>query len=168
MNFQFYFEKLSKSKDFEKFKSENKDAFLCSGFFIIDKKGNDSKQNLDYFVPSLNKMFTFKLELDKDIELVPVENFGETNKIEKIPEDLDFDFNEIERIIEGEMFDKKINNKIEKILLSLQSNDKKNYILGTVFISGLGLIKIKIDLNTKEVVDFEKKSFFDMVKIVRK
>lgn len=166
MNFQFYFEKLVSSKDFKKFITENKDAFLCSGFFAIDKNGNDNKQSLDYFVPSLNKMFSFKI--NDGIELVPVEDYGKEFKPEKIPDNLDFDFNYLETLIEGEMFEKKIKNKIEKLLFSLQSKDKKNYVLGTIFISGLGLLKVKIDLDGKSVVDFEKMSFFDMIKIVKK
>lgn len=166
MNFQFYFEKLISSKDFKNFISENKDAFLCSAFLAVDKKGNDNKQNIDYFVPSLNKMFSFKL--DNKIELVPVEDYGKEFKPEKIPDNLDFDFDYVEKLIEGEMFEKKITNKIEKLLLSVQVKDKKIYILGTIFISGLGLLKVKIDLNEKRIVDFEKMSFFDMIKIVKK
>jgi len=166
MNFQFYFEKLIGSEEFKKFVKENKDAFLCSGFFIIDKKEEDNKQNIDYFIPSLDKMFSFKI--NNEVELVPIEDFGKNFKPEKISDNIDFDFNEIERLVEGEMFDKKIKNKIEKLLLSLQSKDKKNYILGTIFISGLGIIKVKIDLDEKKIVDFEKKSFFDMMKIIKK
>jgi hypothetical protein len=166
MNFQFYFEKLAESKEFKKFIKENKDSFLCSGFFIIDKKEEGNKQNIDYFVPSLNKMFSFKIH-DK-VEMIPVENFGENFKPEKISEKLDFDFNWIEEIIQNRMNDEKIKNKIEKLLLSLQAKDKKNYILGTIFISGLGIIKVKIDLDNKKIVDFEKKSFFDMIKVVKK
>jgi hypothetical protein len=161
MNFQFYFEKLIQSKDFKKFAGENKDAF-----FVVDKKGEDNKQNIDYFVPSLNKMFSFKI--NNEVELVPVENFGEDFKPEKIPNNVDFDFDYIERLIEGEMFDKKIKNKMEKLLLSLQSKDKKSYILGTIFISGLGILRVRIDLDEKKIVEFEKKSFFDMMKIVKK
>lgn len=166
MNFQFYFEKLTKSKDFSKFIKDNKDAFLCSGFFAIDKKGEDNKQNIDYFVPSLNKMFSFKIN-DK-VELVPVEDYGENFKPEKIPDNLDFDFNYLEKLIEGEMFEKKISNKIEKLLFSLQAKDKKTYILGTIFISGLALLKVRIDVDEKKIVEFDKKSFFEMMKIVKK
>jgi hypothetical protein len=166
MNFQFYFEKLTKSKEFNKFINENKDAFLCSGFFAVDKKGEDNKQNIDYFAPSLNKMFSFKI--NNEVELVPVEDYGENFKPEKIPDNLDFDFNYIEKLIEGEMFEKKINNKIEKLLLSLQSKDKKNYLLGTIFLSGLALLRVKIDLNEKKIIEFDKKSFFDMMKVVKK
>jgi hypothetical protein len=166
MNFQFYFEKLIESKDFKKFMSENKDAFLCSGFFIIDKKGEDNKQNLDYFVPSLDKMFSFKI--NNEVELVPIEDFGKNFKPEKISNNIDFDFTDIENIIQDRMEQDKIKNKIEKLLFSLQSKDKKNYLLGTIFISGLGILKVKIDLDEKKIAEFEKKSFFDMMKVVKK
>ncbi|MFH1503748.1 MAG: hypothetical protein ABIE36_03765 [Candidatus Diapherotrites archaeon] len=166
MNFKFYFEKLIESKDFKKFVNENKDSFLCSGFFVIDKKGEDNKQNIDYFVPSLNKMFSFKIH-DK-VEMVPVEIFGEAVELEKIPDNIDFDFTSIEDMIQNKMEKERIKNKIEKLLLSLQTKDKKNYILGTIFISGLGILKVRVDLDEKKIVDFEKKSFFDMMKIVKK
>jgi len=166
MRFQFYFEKLIESKDFKKFMKENKNAFLCSGFFIIDKKEEDNKQNIDYFVSSLNKMFSFKI--NKEVELVPIEDFGKNFEPEKISENIDFDFADIEKMIQDRMEQDKIKNKIEKLLFSLQSKNKKNYLLGTIFISGLGILKVKIDLDEKKIVEFEKKSFFDMMKIVKK
>jgi hypothetical protein len=166
MNFQFYFEKLIESEEFKKFKSEHKDAFFCSGFFIVDKKGEENKQNLDYFVPSLNKMFSFKI--NDEIELTPVENFGENFTPEKILDNVNFDFTQVEDKILDRMEQEKIKNKIEKMLFSLQTKDKKNYLLGTIFISGLGIIKTRIEVNENKIVDFEKKSFFDMVKIVKK
>lgn len=36
MNFQFYLEKLFESEEFAEFKKEFPDAYLCSGFFVID------------------------------------------------------------------------------------------------------------------------------------
>jgi len=166
MNFQFYFEKLKHSKDFKEFIGENKDSFFCSGFFTLNKKGEKDVQNMDYFVPSKNKMFSFKI--NEGVELVPVDDFGDKFKPEKISEEINFNFEEIERMIQDRMNKENIKNKIEKLLLSLQANKKKNYILGTVFISGLGLLKVKIDLNEMKIVDFEKKSLLDMMKIVKK
>ena len=61
MNFQFYLEKLMDSEDFQNFKRENPDAYLCSGFFSIDKEKEDNQQHLDYYIPELDKMFSFKL-----------------------------------------------------------------------------------------------------------
>lgn len=166
MNFQFYFEKMAESESFKTFMKENKDAFFCSAFFIVDKKGDENKQNIDYFVPSPDKMVSFKIH--GDVEMVPVESYGENFKPERIPEKINFDFDDIVEMIQGKMNEEKIKNKIEKLLLSIQVNNKRNYILGTIFISGMGIIKANIDLDERKIVEFEKKSFFDMVKIVKK
>ena len=166
MNFQFYFEKLIESKDFKKFIKENKDAFLCSAFFIVDKKIEDNKQNIDYFVPSVNKMFGFKI--DNKVEMIPIENFGENFIPTKISDNINFDFDEITNMVQERMEKEKIKNKIEKLLLSVQAKDNKNYILATIFISSLGILKVRIDLDEKKIIDFEKKSFFDMMKFMKK
>ena len=172
MNFQFYLEKLINSEEFQKFKKENPNAYLCSGFFSIDKeKDDDHQQHLDYYVPDFDKIFSFKLLKEGKVERVPVESFNSAEKKEKpgkIDEDYDFEFDTMEKIVEGKMFDEKINKKILKLLFSLQNSEGKDYLIGTIFISGLGLLKCSIDLQEKKVVEFEKKSFFDMMKIVKK
>ncbi len=169
MNFQFYLEKLIHSKEFQKFKKENPKAFLCSGFFSIDKKAKDNQQHLDYFIPSLNKMFSFKLN-QNPVEMMPVENFGYTDneKIKPVSDNLDFEFEELEIIIEKRMEQEKMKKKIEKLIWSLQNRNGKNYLIGTIFISGLGMIKVSVDLYKKELIDFEKKSFFDFIKVIKK
>ena len=165
MNFQFYLEKLSDSFEYEKFKSENKDAYLCSGFFSIDKQGRDNQQHLDFYIPSKKKMFSFQIE--KNFEPSFLGDFN--NSIpEKVNDEIDFDFNEIEKMILNKMKTEKINKQIHKLLLSLQNLKGKHFIVGTIFISGLGILKITIDLEEKKLMDFEKKSFFDMMKIIKK
>jgi hypothetical protein len=165
MNFQFYLEKLCASESFQKFKEENKDAYLCSCFFVIDKEKNDNHQHFDFFIPGVKKMFSFKIEAN--CEKVPVENFGD--KIpEKIFDNYDFSFSEIEELINEKMKKENIKSKVQKILLSLQNNEGKDFLLGTIFISALGMIKTKIDLDKMEIIEFEKKSFMDMLKIVKK
>ncbi|MBS3094584.1 hypothetical protein J4474_02870 [Candidatus Pacearchaeota archaeon] len=180
MNLQFYLEKLFTSKEFENFKKENPDAYLCSGFVVIDnetKGKNANKVHLDYFIPSTKKMFSFQLE--KDCEVVPVEHFSEEPPA-KMLDNIDFEFEEIEKMIEEKMQKEGITSKIQKILLSLQGKDKNHFLLGTVFISALGMIKIRIDLEDghrsvypqnrnsgAKMVDFEKKSLFDIIKRVK-
>jgi hypothetical protein len=164
MNFQFYLEKLKDSQEFKNFEKENNDLVFSSGFFVVDKQGQDNKQHFDFFVPGKNKLFSFQLE--NNIKRVPVE-FGES-KFEKIPYDLDFDFNDIENLIIEEMQKQGIKNKIQKFLFSLQNKDGKSFLIGTIFISGLGLVKISIDLKEMKILDFKKKSFFDMLKITSK
>jgi len=163
MNLQFYMEKLSLSEEFKKFMKDNKDAYLCSGFFVIDKdlKNPDNKQHFDYYIPSSKKMFSFQLE--DGIKIVPVEMLNR-----KVPEKIskhEFDFGEIEKMIEEEMEKQNVKNKIQKIILSLQNIKGRDSLICTVFISMLGILKVKIDLSTKEVTEFEKKSFFDIMKV---
>jgi len=165
MNFQFYLEKLHDSEEFKKFMKENSGAYLCSGFFVIDKEKSWDEYNFDYYVPSIKKMFSFKL--GKGIELVPIDMFDKRVP-EKLSLDCDFKLEEIENIVVKRMEQENIKNKIQRLLFSLQNLDRKAFLVGTVFISGLGILKMNIDLSTKKITDFEKKSFFDMMKIMRK
>ncbi len=167
MNSHFLLEKLNNSEEYEKFIKEKPDAFLCSGFFIIDLESEtpENKYNLDFYSPSDKKVFSFQLE--KEVKFSPIDRHDEIIP-ERISMNEDFDLDKIKEMIEREMEWKKINNKIQKMLLSLQSKAGKDFILGTVFISGFGLVKVTIDLKEKRITDFEKKSFFDMLNIIRK
>jgi len=65
MNLQFYLEKLQSSKEFKKFSKENPNAYLCSGFFIVDKanvKNPDNKVHLDFYIPAGGKVFSFDVK----------------------------------------------------------------------------------------------------------
>jgi len=168
MNFQFYVEKLKNSSQFKEFIQENKDAFPASGFFIMEfsnSKHPDNKQHFDYYIPSKNKMFSFKLE--DDCAMVPVEIVDST-AFKPISLDHNFNFNEVANIVAKEMKSRNVDKKIQKILLSLQHKNGKDYLVGTIFISNFGLIKINIDLKDMSVIHFKKKSFFDMLKITGK
>ncbi len=171
MNFQFYLEKLFDSEEFKKFKKENPDAFLCSGFFTLDKEGKDNQQHLDYFVPGSEKLFSFKLNEDP-IEMVPTETYkdqeGNDFNPEKVSDNVQFDMSEIEKLISEKALEEKINNKIQKLILSLQRKEGKDFLLGTAFLSNLGLLKVMVDIDEKKITNFEKKSFFDMMKFIGK
>jgi hypothetical protein len=192
MNLRFYFEKLLESDEFRKFRKENPESYLSSAFVVIDKEGKEkNKVHFDFFVPLTNssnpatakpqppalkkevnnqtdvrgKMFSFQLE--ENCKKVQMENLSQQD-FARLDENIDFNFEEIEKIISEKMANENIKNKIQKIIFSLQKLGKKNFLIGTVFISGFGLVKINIDLEDKKVSDFEKKSFFDMLNIFRK
>jgi len=165
MNFKFYLEKLKCSEIYKDFIKQNPKAYPCSCFFVIDFEGKDNKQHFDYFIPSTKKMFSFKLEAEG--EKVPVEMID--NKIpNKISLNHDFDFEEIQKLILEKMLEENIKNKIQKMLFSLQRVDNKDLLIGTIFISMMGILQIHIDIIEKKITLFEKKSFFDMLKTTRK
>lgn len=163
MNFQFYLEKLKSSEGFQTFKKENPASFLCSAFFAIDKCGNDNKQHFDFFANE--KIFSFQIE--NNCKKTELKNYSNETPAQ-VSDNVDFDFAEVEKIIQAKMNAGNVKNKIQKILLSLQNFEKVNYLIGTIFISGMGMIKIKINLNKMKIEDFEKKSFFDMFKVLKK
>lgn len=164
MNFQFYLEKLKHSEEFKTFKKEYPTAFFCSGFFVIDRIGKDNKIHLDYFDKKKNKIFSFQLE--DGIKSMLIDKIGDNPK--QVSEIIDFDLTHIEKIIDEEIIKNKIKNKVEKMILALQTVDGKPYLFGTIFVSMLGLIKISILLPKMKVESFEKKSFFDIVNVLKK
>ncbi|MBU4069935.1 MAG: hypothetical protein KJ646_03050 [Nanoarchaeota archaeon] len=165
MNIQFYLEKLQGFAEFKKFMKENPSAYLCSGFFSIDKEGKDNQQHLDYYVPDSKKMFSFQLE--DEIKLIPTQIFDGY-----IPSKLlvnnDVDFDDVEKLIVEKMEQENIKNKLQKILLSLQNKDGNDFFISTIFISGFGMLKLNIDISEMKVVLFEKTSFLDIMKIVKR
>jgi hypothetical protein len=62
------------------------------------------------------------------------------------------------------MWENKVDKQIQKIMISLQNLKGEDYLACTIFISGLGILKAIINIKEKKVVDFEKKSFMDMVR----
>jgi hypothetical protein len=166
MNSQFLLEKLENSEEFKKFKEENPDAYLCSGFFTIDM-GDDPKNNyhFDFYIPSSKKTFSF--ELEEGIKLKELERFDEII-LEKISMENHFDFDNLKERIMNEMELKHVSNKIQKMIFSMQNKEGKEILMGTIFLSSLGLISTNFDLKNKEMISFEKKSLFDMMKIMKK
>ena len=184
MNSQFLLEKLINSSEYKEFMKENPKAYLCSGFFIIDLENKEAgnQYHFDFYIPESGKTFSFELENKNPqqvlnssgnptevggIKLIPLERYDE-KILEKVSLKEDFDFDKIEKMISTEMELKKINNKIQKMIFSLQNVENRDVLLGTIFVSGLGMIKADIDLKDKRITEFEKKSFFDMMKIIRK
>src|SRR3989338_4499669 len=188
MNIQFFLEKLKGSDEFKKFKKENPSCYLTSCFITIDIEGKEknNQYHLDFFVPVSGKVkdelgtwWSFKLE--KGVELEQLQKMDMSYvKSEDIPDFIKnpskisakstIEFDDIERLIQEEMDKNKITNKIQKILMVLQKQSDSDFVekyVCTVFISGLGLLKVIIeDANDGggKIVFFEKKSFFDMMR----
>ena len=137
------------------------------GNSINDKKSLDVNSSDDNRAErdksNEGKMMGIQLE---DMQLVPIETFG------KVPEEIslehDFDFDEVEKMIEVRMMKEGIKNKIQKLLFSFQHLEGEDLLVGTVFISMLGMIKVVINLKKMEMTEFERKSFFDIMKVSKK
>ena len=166
MNFQFYYEKLTDSDEYKNFIEKNPSAYPCSCLFIVDREnsGEGNKVHFDFWLPEEKKMSSFRV--DKKVQFMDVENF-ETRPFEKISVDYTFDFDDFEKMILDKMSEEKINGKIQKLLFSLQRLKGKDFLITTGFLNNLGLLKVTISLDENKIISFEKKSFFDMMKIVK-
>ncbi len=166
MKFQFYHEKLIDSEEYQNFRRENPGAFPCSGFFVLDreKDGANNQVHFDFWLPQYEKMYSFKL--NGPIEFVNVENFDK-RPFEELSMNYTFDLEEVEKKILSRMKEENVKGKIQKLLFSLQKLNKVDFLVITVFLNNMGLLKINYDITEKKITEFEKKSFFDMLKITR-
>lgn len=163
MNLQFYFEKLEDSDSYKKFKKENPDAFFCGGFFVIDKINLDGgQQHLDFYSEKLGELISFCI--NEGCIKKPQELSDENWKPIKFEKDIDFNFDEIEVLLFSELDKAGIKPKVQKFLFSLQKHKGINYLIGTIFLPKLSLVKFKINLQNNKVEEFEKKSFFDIIR----
>lgn len=165
MKIRAYLSELEKNKEFQEFIEANPQVYLCSAFFVIDKENENHKQHFDYFLPEENKIFSFQIE--ENCKQVPMDNLApEAPKSLDLKED--FELQEIDDLIQTEMENRGIKNKMQKILFSVNNFENQDVIFGTVFISNLGMIKIRISLKDKEILEFKKESFMDMINIFKK
>lgn len=166
MQFQFYYEKLVNMPEFQKFKKENPKAYLCSGFFMMDREDQKGNQfNLDFYLPEEKKIISFKL--CGKTEMVNVENI-DSRVPEKLPLNFTFDLDKYEEMILKKMSEDMIKGQVKKIIFSLQRLEKVDYLIITAFLSNMGILKIHLDIEKNKFTLFEKKSFLDMIKVVKK
>lgn len=166
MNFQFYKEKLEDSEKYKSFKKNNPNAYLCSCLFILDREneGKDNKIHFDFWEPKEKKMSSFRV--DGEVEFMDVENF-ETKPFEEVSIERPFDLEDFEKLIKEKMEEEKIKGEIKKLLFSLQKLKGKNFLIVTGFLNNLGLLKVNISIDENKIISIEKKSFLDMMKIVK-
>ena len=163
MNLQFYFEKLKESEEYKKFIKENPKASPCFIFFSLDKKGVDNKQQFDFLAGK--KILRFHFENNSHIEEI---NIKDSQPSKKLLLNYNLDFDELEDKILDRMEKEGVKKDIQKMMLLIQNIEGKDTITAIIFVSGMGLLKSKIDAKSLNILEFENKSFFDMFKVVRK
>lgn len=168
MNFQDYLKKLKQSENYKNFSVADESAYLAGGFFIIDieNSGKANSQNIDFYSPEKKNMTSFCI--NENCQKTLIDLIDKEKIPEKIPEELDFDLKDIESLVKKRTEYENIKNSIQKILFSLQKNGGEIFLIGTIFLSKMGLIKFDIDLQSFQIINFEKKSFFDLIKTVKK
>ena len=165
MNIQFYHKRLINSKEYKEFLKEHKKAYLGSALFILDKEKGKDEVNFDFYCEK-DKDKVFSFEVSKEIVFRELKNY-DVRKPEKIKISENLNLLDFEKIILEEMKKNNMKNPAKKFLFSFQRLKKKDYFLITAFLSNLALVKCHIEIKSKKIVLFEKKSFMDMVKMFK-
>jgi len=159
INFHKALAKLKESKEFAKFKEENKDAYLCSAFFILDYETKVNTQQLDFFLPKENKICLFNV--DNKITHKIDDIFEEKKKkLEELDHHVMIEIKDIEEIVKNEWKDK----KIKKIFAVLQKKDNKQRWNLTCIVEGAVLLKIQIDSENGKILEKEERNLMDFIK----
>lgn len=163
MKIQPYVEKLHTSEEYKNFQAENDDAFLVAGFFVLDFETNQNIHQIDYFIPSKNKVAAFTLDGDVNLRVLETMN-------DKVPEKLDLqtktDLDALKGILEDEMKNRNMTENVKKIIAVVQTLEgKKMWILNCI-LSGMEILKAHVDDESQTVLKMEKASVLDYIKKV--
>lgn len=156
-----YVERLNASREYREFAKQHANAFMVAGFFVLDFESGNAVHQIDYYVPSENKVAAFTL--DKKITLQMLSLLSH-----KVPEQLDLktkiDLDALKGLLEEEMKNRTITEDIKKLIAVIQNlNGKKIWSVNGV-LSGMGILKATVDDESQTVLKMEKASIFDYVK----
>jgi hypothetical protein len=158
-----FVEKLGASPTYKDFSDKYKDAFMIAGFFIIDYETGKNIHQIDYYVPSENKIAAFNLDNHVTVQLLDT-----MGKAKIKPEKLDFqsnvDLDALHGILEDEMKNRNITEEIKKIIAVISMVDGKKIWNVNCLLSGMGILKAHVDDDSQTILKMEKSNIMDYVK----
>ncbi|MBS3065668.1 hypothetical protein J4229_01340 [Candidatus Pacearchaeota archaeon] len=157
-----YINKLSNSKEYKEFHGKYSDSFMMAGFFILDFETGKNLHQIDYYVPTERKIAAFTL--DRGVIMQMLDMIDSKIVPEKLDMEVNIDLDAIHGILEDEMKNRSITEEVKKIIAILQAiNGKKIWNLNCV-LSGMSILKVHLDDESKTVLKMEKSSILDYVK----
>lgn len=161
MKIQPYIEKLNSSKEYKSFAQKHKDAFLIAGFFIVDYESKTNLNQMDYFIPSEKKVAAFTLSEPVSMQTMEL---LDAKAPEKLVPNAKIDIDEIPGILEDEMKNRSITEEIKKMIAVLQNVEGKKIWNINCILSGMGILKVHIDDDSKTILRMDKISMVDLMK----
>lgn len=154
---------ISKTIEFGAFEKQHPHAFLTAGFFVLDKETGKNVLQLDYFLPHENKVAAFTLGEKTELRLLDLVN---SSIPEKLSSNAIIDTEELHGILHDEMRNRGMTEEIKKIVAVLQSIDGKLVWSLSCVLSGMEILKAKVEDSSKSVLSMQKSSILDFVKKV--
>lgn len=178
INFQQVLRRIEGSDEFKNFRKEFEDSFLCSAFFVIDFESQSETKQLDYYIPSKEKIASFLLDIDSKIKLSIDEIFQKENRaLKKISTKLKIGFGdavdiakenlEMENIKQEKETGTRGNEEINKVIAILQKLDENQIWNLTCMISGTNMLLIHIGSDTGKILKKEKVNIMNFIRRVK-
>lgn len=162
MKFEHYLKKLEGSEEYKKFRRKYKDEYLCAGFFVLDFEGGKDVHQIDYRLPN-GKIATFFL--DGDIKL-KISEQAVKKDLPKVGGKINTDIEALKGIVEDEMKNRTVTEKIRKMIAILHTLDNRPVWNLQCILDGLGILLVHIDDSDQTVLKFERHSLMDLIKQV--
>jgi hypothetical protein len=166
MKFEHYVKRVEESPEFKKFRGEHKKAYLCAGFFVLDFEKGRHLQQIDFLIPGSKKIATFNLE--DGIKLKLSDSVKMKKKLEKIDSETMTDIDALKGIVHDEMLNRTVTGDIKKIIAVLQTQEGRKVWNLSCITGDMGILKVHVDDSSSSVLEFEKASLFDFVKMIPK
>lgn len=162
MKLSHYIKRVEESEEYKKFRQEHKKAYLSAGFFVLDYETEKHMHQIDFFIPTTKKIVTFKL--GKGVEMQLSEAFKLKKKPEEIKGDSNLDLESLKGIVHDEMMNRTVTQEIKKIIAVLQQEEGKKVWRLNCITDSLGILKVIVDDEKGDIMEFEKINLFDIVK----
>lgn len=156
-----YIQKLESSKEYKEFQGKYKDHFLVAGFFVLDFENGANVHQIDYFVPKAKKVAAFTL--DNKVVLQMMETMSKKTPA-KLDSNIKIDLDTLQGIVEDEMKNRGISEKIKKMIAVVQNIEGKKVWNVNCILSGMDLLRSHVDDASKTVLKMEKNSMMDYIK----
>jgi hypothetical protein len=168
MKVQDLLEELEEKKEYKEFKKEHPDSYFSAAFLILDLEKNTEEIQLDFYLPTLNKIAAFEFPFSKPKiheEIISIQNKKtvptkptpmkrQTTSIKIDIDDLEKKSTELIEIYNSNIKPKKIIAILMKDIWNLTCMDNM-----------LGIVRIKINAITEELLDFNKGGLMDFMGI---
>jgi hypothetical protein len=164
MKFDHYLKKVVNSDAFKAMKEEHPNAYLCTGFFVFDFETGKDIHQIDYALKG-KKVATFTL--DNGVKMMMSE-LPMKKKLPEISGEIKTDIKALKGIVEDEMKNRTVTDKIKKIIALLQIIDKKKVWNLNCITNNLNVLQVHIDDDDQTILKFMKYSIMDFVKVVPK
>jgi hypothetical protein len=160
MKFSHYLKKLRESREFDKFKDKNPEAYLAAGFFVLDFECGKDIHQIDYSLPD-GKIATFLL--DDGVKL-KISEQAVKKDLPKVKKKAKTDIDALKGIVEDEMKNRTVTEKIRKIIAILHIMDGKLIWNLQCILSGFEIVQVHVDDSDQTILKFERHSLMDLIK----